>query len=440
MSMKTSVTPNATRTRWRHPLAIAATVAAVVTLFGGTAQAQAPVPQDLIIDGVDGSTEPSGKKVYTIGDLQGSVIIRNSRDIVVRGQSTAKPYTCNIHPDNDADSAVSLYNVQNVTIENCELHHAKHGIWADTLRNGVYASSSGVTIRNNHIHDVFHDGMQFKIHPDEFSYNYAGTLIEDNHIAAWGEANFDDFLYHGIYMKAADAVIQDNYFSDGAGGDAITIRTAGIVRRNVINDPNDVGGISYYSQIDSRVSSGHLRIESNIVYSKPTTDPNRQAIGTALINLGGLGGDSSSQLDYMVSKTTVRFNTLVLKGPDGSRTTKALQIDPNMAATGRTNEVAVFGNLLVDTRTTPNLVYGTQFADYCAFNAETGSTAGLVTSSPDPTKLYRLNGGGAGLINQISPSTLQGAGQSAPTYDVDIQNRPVPVGGMLDIGADEWSG
>ena len=395
-----------------------------------------PPPANVVIDGVDGSTEPNGVKVYTLTDVNGIVIIRNSKNIVIRGANKAAPYSCRIAPNNPNASAITLYNVQNVTIERCEVRNAKQAIWADIQRNGVSASSSDITVRNNYMHNFTADAMQFKRYPGEFQYDFHRVRILDNHIAGWGQGNKDDYLFHGIYMKAGDALIEGNYFSDGWGGDAITIRSAGTVRNNIINDVNDVGGISYYAQVDSRGTSGNLVIENNIVYTRATTDTARTKVATATMNLGGIGGDPNASFDYLVPNTVVRFNTLAVLGPDGSNVTKTLYVDPGMAAQGKTNTVEVYGNLYVDTRTTPNFTYGSEFADYYQFNLERATTDGLVTDSQDPRRQFRLTAAATDVIDQIRSVEL---GQHRIVRrDIDADRRAARDRALLDYGADEY--
>jgi len=291
----------------------------------------------------------------------------------------------------DANSALMLRNVNDVLITNCTFRSIRgHGIrlWHEG------EGTDNVQIIDNIFTDISYNGILGQ----EPNIN---TVIRGNDISNIGLDWFSGPIlgapHHGIYWQGPGFLIENNriYNNYDNTGNALSVRTWGIIRGNILYD-GAKRGITYYA--DHPGNGGTLLIENNVVFDN---------------RINALGLDSAGSPENLIGNAIIRFNTLVQTGTD------TLRVHSSMAGVN----VQIYGNILVNQQSDGEFVRsdieisqyqnleqrdGTGFVDF------TGRNLDLVPGSP-----------AEGFAEGIS---------DYPATDIDGDIRPT---GMLDAGADE---
>lgn len=201
--------------------------------------------------------------------------------------------------------------------------------------------------------------------------------------------------HHCIYWKAPDVLIEGCRFdcSDQPNGNAISIRSSGVLRKNVIhNSPKN--GIMYFSD---HPGGDSLLVENNFI------------TGSAF---SGFRMASSGTANWHNSHVVVRFNSMALNDAN------AIDV---AAAFESTTTVNIYGNVLVT------------------------SNGKHIDAPFDITASHNLKStGDVGFVDMVSGDLHIAAGSAAidfvgttadyPAEDIDSEGR---TNGTLDAGADE---
>ncbi len=236
---------------------------------------------------------------------------------------------------------ITLRNVDNVIIRNCEIYGVSEGIAFSSL-----GTTNNTVIENCNIHDTGRNGIIVKQHALQGS-NQTNVVIRNNTITRTGQSSTSG-AYHGIYMQATDNVITGNTI-DVSTGNGVSIRSSGTVSGNRISNTSK-SCVRYFSD-NATGSTEKLTIENNLCVNPPATYP-----GISLL----WGGDLSVVTDY-----TIRFNTII--GGLNSIQVQSAQFAPYV--------VNVYGNLF-------NKSMVNDYIDYNAGNVLTTSPLNADYSLP----------------------------------------------------------
>jgi len=171
--------------------------------------------------------------------------------------------------------------------------------------------------------------------------------------------------HHGIYWKGKDVLIEENQFEAGEQphGNAISVRSSGIIRKNIIlNSPKN--GIMYYS---NHPGSDSLLIENNFL-----------AFNTYGISCAKLGN-----LDYHNENVIIRFITVL------SAANYSVYIAKDYEAT---TSFSIYGNLLVNATEE----YFTTFYDVSGIENNLAVAGGIDFIDPTKGDLHLMPGSIAG--------------------------------------------
>ncbi|HEY5674998.1 MAG TPA: right-handed parallel beta-helix repeat-containing protein [Malonomonas sp.] len=218
-----------------------------------------------IVDGIRVVENQLISQTLTIdGQAWNHAIIRNNRFL---GQSK---------------TALHISNASNLLIEGNEF--SAIGSFAIKLRDEKNDGAHDVQIRNN----FFHDLVQTPIMVGEP--NRGVQIIANRFVNV--ALNRSGNKQHAIYLKGPGYLVEGNLIDGVVDGNGVSIRTAGIVRNNIVRNVNR-DGIKYYSS-SSQKGSGKLVVEGNLV-----TDCGHGGIVFA----NGKG--------VLIDSAVVRFNTLI---------------------------------------------------------------------------------------------------------------------------------
>ncbi|MGB1104288.1 MAG: right-handed parallel beta-helix repeat-containing protein [Crocinitomicaceae bacterium] len=150
---------------------------------------------------------------------------------------------------------LSIGDADNVVVRNCRFEDIRH----NGIKVGFTGPASDILIE-----DCFFDGIGFNAidsHREAPNGTIRGCTIKNAGLSETGTAMAQP--HHGIYWKGKDVLIEENRFEAGnqPQGNAISVRSSGIVRKNVIiGAPKN--GIMYYS---NHPGSDSLLIEHNFL-------------------------------------------------------------------------------------------------------------------------------------------------------------------------------
>jgi len=182
--------------------------------------------------------------------------------------------------------AILIESSQRVVIQDCQIIGCgRNGILA-----GFNAASDRLTVERCDISGCQSSGIDSNV-------GATNAVLRDNHIWNVGLNSQLNPTGHGIYWKAKNVLIEGNEVHDAIGSSSvgISVRSSGIVRRNVVHHCNGRHGISYYSNYPGL--GGTLLIENNFVYATKA-------------------GISAEGYNYWnnVSSINIRFNTVAIEG------------------------------------------------------------------------------------------------------------------------------
>jgi len=152
---------------------------------------------------------------------------------------------------------IVLRDVDNVRIENCTIHD----ITGSGIRMSMSGSTSNVTIVNNDIYNIGRNGINAG-QRHENGVDHTNLKIIGNRVDNTGTSGSEGLL-HGMYIQGSDFLIEGNQITNSTDGNAISVRTSGTIRDNVI-DGTGKSGISYYAD-HMRGPTDTLVIENNVV-------------------------------------------------------------------------------------------------------------------------------------------------------------------------------
>lgn len=208
----------------------------------------------------------SCKKEEIISDLEPGIIENKTFNstVLIDGHDYDGSMIKNCVFEDIEGDALQLRDVNNLTIENCTFRN----ISEDAIRFRNSGSSDGVSILNNTIYNIGHNGI---LAPE----NHINTLIQGNTIYTVGTDNTSSLAgapHHGIYFQGKNVTITENIIHDviNDDGNCVSIRTYGTISKNTLYNATD-HGISYYS--DHPADGGELLIENNIIYDNDMRSP-----------------------------------------------------------------------------------------------------------------------------------------------------------------------
>lgn len=264
---------------------------------------------------------------------------------------------------------VQIKNTSNVYFKNCEITRSTPGvgIWlGDT--DGNHDASDGtdrVTFDGCYIHDTTSDSLQAK-RPDEDAageslYDHTNLKIINCKLYNWGTGYPGNKLFHSLYLKCTDFLVENNVFHNRVGGSTISCRNAGVVRGNkVFNDGPGMATITYWSQFRA-AGTKRVLFENNVCYEK-ANDPNHNyPNGTASYrpdsysaNIWVAADDQkyppSSEVNKIAENIIVRFNTVVVLAGINNTLYSPIRVNEVFSGGGSAKNVEVYGNLVVDLR------------------------------------------------------------------------------------------
>lgn len=158
---------------------------------------------------------------------------------------------------NTGGDGIFLQNVKNVRIENSTIHDVS----GSGIRLSMSGSTSDVQIADNNIYNIGRNGINAG-QRIENGVDHLGLEITGNTVHNTGTSGTGGLL-HGMYIQGSDFLIEGNHITGSTDGNAISVRTSGIIRDNVIEGTGK-SGISYYAD-HMTGKSDTLVIEGNIV-------------------------------------------------------------------------------------------------------------------------------------------------------------------------------
>lgn len=272
-------------------------------------------------------------------------------------------------------------------VRNCRFEDIRH----NGIKVGFTGPASDILIE-----DCFFDGIGFNAidsHREAPNGTIRGCTIKNAGLSETGAAMAQP--HHGIYWKGKDVLIEENRFEAGnqPQGNAISVRSSGIVRKNVImGAPKN--GIMYYS---NHPGSDSLLIENNFL-----------AYNTYGISCATLGNE-----EYHNQNVIIRFNTVL------QETNYNLYIAADFQ---NTTVFSIYGNLFVN----PTETYFQKFYEVDGINNNLLTAGSINFVDAENGDLHLIPGSAAedycaGLINY-------------PTTDIDGDLRASET---LNAGADE---
>ena len=145
------------------------------------------------------------------------------------------------------------------------------------------AHTSDITIEANRIAYIYDDAVKFQVKDDQnpavLARPFRGGVVRGNLIHDIGlGATRLQAPRHGMYLKAADILVENNTIYNCFYGSAISQRNAGIIRNNRIWNCA-YACIAYHTQTDTTGTSGTLLIENNDCRQDYALDMPQRSIG-----------------------------------------------------------------------------------------------------------------------------------------------------------------
>jgi pectate lyase len=302
--------------------------------------------------------------------------------------------------------ALKIDNAKNVYIKNNTLVDSE--IW---FRD--YSLSNNIVIDGNEVFGAPSDCMLL----DEASttVNPTNISVVNNEFHDCGTRYPGSGLYHGIYDQVPGVLFENNLFYHNK--DDISIRSSGIIRRNVFKD--DVLGASILYMADHPAPTGStLLVENNILTGEITNGE------------GGSAADHRALVQFTpasqapIANYVVRFNTMVVENQVNDGTGIYWDIVNQVPFSSTTTRGQFYGNILVNLLNTNYLGYLP--STYASSNVETQFLTGLDFTG----SLYNLGGAGS------SAAGFANTEDNYPSTDRDLNPRP-SAAGNIDAGAQQ---
>jgi hypothetical protein len=182
---------------------------------------------------------------------------------------------------------------------------------------------------------------------------HENIIIRNCFFKNWGADFPGNNLYHAIYSKGSDILIENNIFHNVAGGSAISIRNSGIVRNNkIFRSGYGMAGITYWNQFPAS-GSKELMIEGNVIvepeYSNVLQKEHKNAKGKVKASIWIDSHEKPEE--YFLKKITLRNNSIIIydNGVEGSNDYDAINIGKIFGDVE--TEIFVYDNFIIDLRT-----------------------------------------------------------------------------------------
>lgn len=291
--------------------------------------------------------------------------------------------------ENIVGDGLQIRDVDGLCVENCIFRN----ISEDAIRFRNSGSSNAVKIKDNEIYNIQENGI---LAPE----GHLNSLIEGNLIYNVALSNTSSQFgapHHGIYFQGIGVSILNNeiYNVLNDQGNAISIRTSGIIAGNKLHQATD-HGISYYS--DHPSNSGVLLIENNFIYDN----------GKRAINLASNGNTANH-----IAAAEIRFNTMI------SSTSSVIGINDKLTGTA------------VDL--TANIAIRMDGSSLFVFSNQPYTTNRNITANND-VGFVSYAGRDLHLTNSSIARNHAAGITNFPAIDIDGDNR---ASATLDAGADE---
>ena len=257
--------------------------------------------------------------------------------LILSGHQWDNTLIRNVTIQNVAGDGIMLRDVANVRIENVTINNVS----GDGIKLSTLGSTSNVVIIGNTITNVGADGINAGQRKAD-GVDHTGLQILNNTIDTTGLGSSGTGLVHGLYIQSTDFLIQGNRILNSTDGDAISVRSSGIVRDNFIENTYN-SGIAYFAD-NFKGLSAQLIIEENTIINSGT--------GTRMSDIN-LMNIPSGQLSAAVKNFIIRNN--VLTDGDGQ------EIDVAAVFTQTGFSVSLVNNQVVTpetARTAVNQIFG----------------------------------------------------------------------------------
>jgi parallel beta-helix repeat protein len=199
------------------------------------------VLKNLVFDYSFGSSDPNHFRPFQILD---------SQSVLIKGAVFDGDVATGMTPDKNGyptGFGLGVRNSAGITVEDSEVENFLRGI--------VVRGSTEVTIKNNDIHSIRSDGMNFA--------QVTSVLIEGNHIHDFNRsltsadhADMIQFWTNGTTAPSRDVVIRGNVLNSGDG-----LYTQSIFMRNELVDTGQAGDEMFYRDVtieDNVIINAHL--------------------------------------------------------------------------------------------------------------------------------------------------------------------------------------
>jgi hypothetical protein len=291
--------------------------------------------------------------------------------------------------ENIDGDGLQIKNADNLIIRNCVFKN----IDGNAIRFRNSGSSNNVSIENNDIYNITHNGvLSYETHRNTV---ILGNLIYN--VGTEGSGSLAGSPHHGIYFQGPNFRIENNTIYDviNSNGNCISVRSYGTISSNIIHGATK-HGISYYS--DHPGLDGQLLIENNFIYDNSSRGTNLQT-----------DGNSSNHIGFSV----IRFNTIVTSDKS------CIGVSSGMSDVS----VEAYGNILIRTDASTNYIDFTNLVSESQ-NLQSVTDIGFVN----------FNERDLHITPSCSAIDFAVGLTNFPSIDIDGDNRSAI---SLDAGADE---
>ena len=243
--------------------------------------------------------------------------------LVLTGHKWDNTLIRNVTIQNVAGDGISLRDVSNVRIENVTINN----VTGDGIKLSTLGSTSNVILAGNTITNIGEDGINAGQRIGK-GVDHTGLQILANTIDKTGLRSSGTGLVHGLYIQSSDFLIEGNRITNTTNGNAISVRSSGIVRDNYIENAYK-SGVAYYAD-HYQGPSGMLVIEDNTIINSGS--------GTRMSDINLLS-IPSGQMNAAVKNFIIRNN--ILTDNDGE------EIDVEAVYAQRGFSVAMANNQVV---------------------------------------------------------------------------------------------
>ena len=283
-----------------------------------------------------------------------------------------------------------------LNLNNCNYVVIRNSTFKDIHNSGIRVGFNGectnLLIENCTFKDIGFNGVDS--HEDAPNAIIRNCVFENNSLSQIGTAMGEP--HHNIYWKAPGVIIESNHFDakNQKSGNIISIRSSGIIRKNVIKN-GSTNAIMYYAD---HPGGDTLLIENNFIHNH---------------NHSGIMLRSAGDKNWHNNNIIIRFNSIV------DAYENAVYVDDTFE---KTTEISIYGNIFSNA-SQQFIKSSFKLNEYV--NLETSEDIGFV--DVENGDLHLLDGSTAiGYASSI---------QDFPLDDIDGEKRKLTT---LCVGADEY--